>query len=145
MSARPLRLDYAFSPDLSLELFAQPFAASGDYYEFGELTRPGEKELRRYGEGDSRILERRERSLRVEQGGERFTVPEPDFNLFSFRSTAVLRWQWRPGSTFYLAWQQDRRQRRGVGSPVGAGGWIEPFEATGDHAVTAKMTYWLQL
>lgn len=140
-----LRLDYAFSPDLSLELFAQPFAASGDYHDFGELTRPGAKRLRRYGEGDSRVVESGDGTLRVEQGGERFTVPEPDFNLFSFRSTAVLRWQWRPGSTFYLAWQQDRRERRRAGAPVGVGGWAEPFDATGDQAVTAKMTYWLQL
>ena len=140
-----LRADYAFSPDLSLELFAQPFAASGDYYEFGELARPGDRRLRRYGEGDSRIVGREDGTLRVEQGGERFTVPEPDFNLFSFRSTAVLRWQWRPGSTVYLAWQQDRRERRGIGTAVGPGGWIEPFDATGNQAVTAKMTYWLQL
>ena len=140
-----LRMDYAFSPGLSLELFAQPFAASGDYHGFGELARPGDKRLRRYGEGESRIVEREDGAIRVEQDGDRFTVPEPDFNRFSFRSTAVLRWQWRPGSTFYLAWQQDRRERRGVGTAVGPGGWIEPFEATGNQAVTAKMTYWLQL
>lgn len=140
-----LRVDYAFSPDLSLELFAQPFAASGDYYEFGELARPGDRRLRRYGEGDSRIVGREDGTLRVEQGGKRFTVPEPDFNLFSFRSTAVLRWQWRPGSTVYLAWQQDRRERRGIGTAVGPQGWLEPFDATGNQAVTAKMTYWLQL
>jgi len=140
-----LRLDYAFSPGLSLELFAQPFAASGDFHEFGELDRPGDKRLRRYGEGDSRVVEREDGTVRIEAEGERFSVPEPDFNRFSFRSTAVLRWQWRPGSTFYLAWQQDRRERRDVGTAVGPGGWIEPFDATGNQAVTAKMTYWLQL
>lgn len=140
------RLDYAFDPDLSLEVYAQPFAASGDYHDFGELARPGAKRLRRYGEGDSRVVEREDGTLRVEQGGDRFTVPEPDFNLFSFRSTAVLRWQWRPGSTLYLAWQQDRSERRRIGTRIGAGGWLEPFDAAaGNHAVTAKMTYWLQL
>jgi hypothetical protein len=72
-------------------------------------------------------------------------VPEPDFSVFSFRSTAVLRWQWRPGSTLHLAWQQNRRRRLATGREFGVGGWLEPFEASGDQAVTAKMTYWLQL
>lgn len=75
-----LRADYAFSPGLSLELFAQPFAAGGDYHGFGELR-------------------------------------EPDFRRVSFRSTAVLRWQWRPGSTLFLAWQQNRARVLTPGGP----------------------------
>ncbi|MEO7966952.1 MAG: hypothetical protein ABIT38_23895, partial [Gemmatimonadaceae bacterium] len=35
-------------------------------------------------------------------------TPEPDFNLRSLRGNAVLRWEWRPGSTIYFAWQQSR-------------------------------------
>ena len=31
-----------------------------------------------------------------------------DFNVRSFRSNLVLRWEWRPGSIFYMVWQQDR-------------------------------------
>ena len=34
--AAQLRLNYAFTPDLTLEGYAEPFAASGRYYDFGE-------------------------------------------------------------------------------------------------------------
>ncbi|MFB6240049.1 MAG: DUF5916 domain-containing protein, partial [Gemmatimonadota bacterium] len=140
-----MRASYAFDPGLSVELFAQPFAARGDYHSFGELRRPGDLGLLRYGEGGSRVVERDGRSLTVEARGQRFRVPEPDFNVYSFRSTVVLRWQWRPGSTLHLAWQQNRRRRSGTGRAIGVGGWLEPFGAAGEQAVTAKLTYWLQL
>jgi hypothetical protein len=35
-------------------------------------------------------------------------VPNLDFNLRSLRGNAVLRWEWREGSTLYVAWQQQR-------------------------------------
>ena len=44
-----LRANYTFKPDLSLEVYAQPFAASGRYYDFGELPAPRALELRYYG------------------------------------------------------------------------------------------------
>ena len=36
-----VRLNYTFKPDLSLEFYGEPFAASGRYYSFGELAAPG--------------------------------------------------------------------------------------------------------
>ncbi|MDQ3515639.1 MAG: carbohydrate binding family 9 domain-containing protein, partial [Gemmatimonadota bacterium] len=44
-----LRANYTFKPDLTLEVYAQPFAASGRYYDFGELPAPRVLELRYYG------------------------------------------------------------------------------------------------
>ena len=38
----------------------------------------------------------------------RFPCPNPDFNVRSLRGNAVLRWEYRPGSTVYLVWQQRR-------------------------------------
>ena len=37
-----------------------------------------------------------------------FTLEDRDFRVRSFRSNLVLRWEWRPGSTLYVIWQQDR-------------------------------------
>lgn len=50
-----LRLDYAFAPGLSPELFAQPFAARGDYDRFGRLQDAGGKQLLRYGQEGTSI------------------------------------------------------------------------------------------
>lgn len=32
----------------------------------------------------------------------------PDFNVRTFRSNLVLRWEYRPGSTLFVVWSQDR-------------------------------------
>jgi hypothetical protein len=37
-----------------------------------------------------------------------FTVPDPDFSVRQLRLNAVLRWEYRPGSTLYLVWAQAR-------------------------------------
>ena len=37
-----------------------------------------------------------------------FDVANPDFNFSSLRGTAVLRWEYRPGSTVFFVWTQQR-------------------------------------
>jgi hypothetical protein len=48
LSAR-FRLNYAFTPNFTAEGYAEPFAASGRFYNFGELPKPGSSTLRVYG------------------------------------------------------------------------------------------------
>src|SRR5206468_5859843 len=36
----PFRLNYAITPDFTIEGYAEPFAASGRFYDFGELAAP---------------------------------------------------------------------------------------------------------
>ena len=38
----------------------------------------------------------------------RFTFPDPDFRTRSVKVNAVLRWEYRPGSTLFVAWTQSR-------------------------------------
>ena len=47
-------------------------------------------------------------------GGGGPAADDRDFHLNSLRANVVLRWEWRPGSTLYLVWQQDRAGRYGV-------------------------------
>jgi Domain of unknown function (DUF5916) len=37
-----------------------------------------------------------------------FTIGNQDFNFRSLRGTGVLRWEYRPGSTLYFVWTQER-------------------------------------
>jgi hypothetical protein len=37
-----------------------------------------------------------------------FLIGNPDFNTRSLRGNAVLRWEYRRGSTVYFVWQQTR-------------------------------------
>lgn len=140
-----IRLDYAFTPDVSLELFAQPFVSSGRYHAPGELAAPATSRLRTYGTDGTTIEGPDDGAWTVTDGDRSFTIDKPDFNVLSFRSTAVLRWQWSPGSTFFLVWQQDRSGDDDRGQLVGPGELADVFGSTGEHVLSAKISYWLPL
>ncbi|HEX9893859.1 MAG TPA: DUF5916 domain-containing protein [Gemmatimonadales bacterium] len=117
-----LRLNYALKPDLTLEAYLEPFASSGRYRDLGELAAARSFALRPYG-GDGTSLTRQGDSVYVvTDGPSQFTFPVPDFDIRSLRSNLVLRWEWMPGSTAFLVWQQDRFRREIPRESVGIGG-----------------------
>ena len=120
--AMETRLDFTFTPNLSVQLYAQPFISSGDFEETAELVRPQSYEFAKW-DGEA---------------------PDLDFNLRSLRGTAVLRWQWRPGSTLYLAWQQTRADyAQGVGDFDFGRDGRALFSAQPDNIFMLKINYWL--
>jgi hypothetical protein len=82
-----------------------------------------------------------------------FRVDDRDFTLASLRGNAVLRWEWRSGSTLYLVWQQERAERLGAvdlarrGRDVGALDFADDAQgllrARPVNVVTFKVSYWL--
>ncbi|MGH7714121.1 MAG: DUF5916 domain-containing protein, partial [Gemmatimonadaceae bacterium] len=139
-----LRLNYAVTPNLTLETYAEPFAASGRFYDYGELPAPRRRDLRTYGSDGTTIstpdsLGQR----RVTDGSTSFTLPNNDFNVRSFRSNAVVRWEWRPGSTIFVVWQQDRFSQDRNGAAVRPGGIFDAVNAEGTQFLALKMSYWM--
>ena len=141
------RLNYAIRPDLTLETYAQPFAAVGRYHEFGELERPETNDLVVYGENAGTAITRGENGYDVNDGAASFTIDDPDFKAVSFRSNAVLRWEWRPGSTLYFVWQQNRSGGDSPVRTVRPGDLGQAFDdsAFGENFFAIKATYWLPL
>jgi hypothetical protein len=140
-----LRLNYAFTPDLTLEGYAEPFAASGRFYNVGELSAPRSRDLRLYGTGGTSIARRADGAFVVTEGTSSFTIPNPDFNRLSLRSNVVLRWEWRPASTLFLIWQQNRQQVTPAGMLVRPGSLWDTTGADGDNFLAVKVTYWLSV
>ncbi|HET9011930.1 MAG TPA: DUF5916 domain-containing protein, partial [Gemmatimonadaceae bacterium] len=111
------RVNATFSPTLTLELFAQPFLASGHYTNLKEYAAPRTGDVLLYGRDIGTRAEERDsvgKLLRYridpdEAGAAaEFTVDNPDFNIRSLRGTAVVRWEYRPGSTLFFVWTQER-------------------------------------
>lgn len=138
------RLNYAFSPDLTLEMYAEPFASSGEYYDYGELKAPRTSELITYGVDDGTIMTVDENGTRtVTYGNDVLTIDNNDFNVLSFRSNMVLRWEWRRGSTLFLVWQQNRASGESCGNRVGGRDLLDSFRTEGDNYFAFKVSYWL--
>ncbi|MNC88380.1 hypothetical protein D3C83_41900 [compost metagenome] len=79
----------------------------------------------------------------VTDGAANFTLNNRDFNTQSFRSNLVLRWEWRPGSTLYLVWQQDRGAEEISSRRASPADMFRSFGARGDHFVAVKASLWL--
>src|SRR4029453_13220550 len=76
-----MRGTFALNRDMTLQVFLQPFVASGDYTHIRGLARPFWFDF------------------------EPVELPyDPDFNSKSMRSNVVLRWEYVRGSTLYAVW-----------------------------------------
>jgi hypothetical protein len=137
------RLNYAFTPNMTLEWYAEPFASSGRYYDFGELQAAGSKWLRTYGTDGTTITEVAPGEYQVTDGSDTFTIEQSDFNILSYRTNLVLRWEWRPGSTMFIVWQQNRADETSFGNLVGPGNLLDAVTSPGDNFLAIKITYWI--
>jgi hypothetical protein len=149
------RLDWTFSPTLSLQLFAQPYVAVGDFSGYKELRTPGRFLFDVYGRDRGTVREASGCAAESAPGGgyaldpdgagpaDCFHVGEQDFNYRSLRGNAVLRWEYRPGSALFLVWQQDRFSYEQDGRFRLGREYGELFRRPAEHVLLVKATYWL--
>ena len=137
------RLGYTLKPDLNLDVYAEPFAASGNYYDLGELAAVGSRQRLDYGTNGTTLSQQADGSYVVSDGAATFKVNNNDFNVRSFRSNVVLRWEYRPGSTIYLVWQQNRRIQEPTGSRISLGDPFRSLTEPGNNYFVIKTSFWL--
>jgi hypothetical protein len=118
------RLNYTVTPALSIQLYAQPFVSAGDYSNFKELVN-----------GRSKSYEGRYQPYAY--------TGNPNFNYRSFRTTNVLRWEYKPGSTLFVVWQQGRERTldRGIFDFNRDFGAV--FDAPAHNVFLVKFAYWI--
>ncbi|HYD53444.1 MAG TPA: DUF5916 domain-containing protein, partial [Gemmatimonadaceae bacterium] len=141
------RLDWTFTPELSLQLFAQPLLAGNDFTDYKEFARPREFAFEVYGR-DAGTIARSEAGLyTVDPDGAGAAAPfsfnERDFNQRSLRGNAVVRWEYRPGSALFLVWQQRRFEQVrsgefGPGHDLG-----ELWGTKPENVFVVKGTWWV--
>ena len=149
------RLDVTVRPSLSLQLFAQPLLSYGRYPSFKALARaesfafdgftPGTTADGGTTCGGGEICQA-DGAYFVDLTGDGVTdysFDNPDFNVRSLRGNAVLRWEYRPGSTLYLVWQQSRYRDDPAGSSFDAGRGVQALlETRPENVLIVKMSYW---
>jgi hypothetical protein len=141
-AAMELRLRYGLTPKLNLDLYAQPFLSSGTYTDFRTVA-------------DAEADEFEQRLPLIPAGGllhesgryyaDGFDFRDPDFNLREFRMNAVLRWEYLPGSTLYLVWNQARADRTLFGDFDMGRDLDQLFLAPATNVFMVKLNYWMGL
>jgi Domain of unknown function (DUF5916) len=125
-----MRVNYTMTPDLTLELYARPFRATGVYSDFREVSATPNAES----------YDARFRAYTLPPG-----APDTQFKVTDLISNSVLRWEYRPGSTLFVVWQHGRQ---GPGpDDTFRQSWMrdyrELFERHPNNTFLVKVAYWL--
>ncbi|MBZ5557295.1 MAG: carbohydrate binding family 9 domain-containing protein [Acidobacteriia bacterium] len=122
------RFNYTLTPNLSIQLYAQPFVSAGDYSQFRQVASA------RAADYDARF---------TPYAYDTIANGDPNFNVKSFRTTNVLRWEYKPGSTVFIVWQQAR-ENDAVPGGFNAGRDLRGiFGAPSTNVFLVKFAYWL--
>jgi len=119
------RLSVTATPNLSLQVYAAPFATRGNYSNWLEVA-----------------------NARAAQWTDRFrTFANGDPGAFDFkqyRSNTVVRWEYRPGSVLYFVWAQERTQSvDGSDARITPMGLGELHAAHPANVFLVKGSYWI--
>jgi len=148
------RLSWTFTPTLSLQLFAQPYVFAGKYSRFKEFTAPRTTDTKLYGEDFGTLcLDAAANRYTADPNGDCATpgaasaqaisFDNPDLNLRSLRGNAVLRWEYRPGSTLFFVWQQQRSGTELFGDFELSRDTHALFREQPNNIFVIKASYWI--
>ncbi|HVS33052.1 MAG TPA: DUF5916 domain-containing protein [Thermoanaerobaculia bacterium] len=117
------RADWTLNARFSIQLYVQPFVSAGNYHDYHTLAAARTRHYTPYSGA----------------------VGSDDFNFRSVRGSAVARWEFRPGSALYIAWNENRATVAGVGD-FRFGRDLRAIPGAPSHDVfLVKLSYWLPL
>lgn len=90
-----VRVNYTFTPTLSLQAYVQPFVSKGTYTDVRQLS-----STPRASSYEERYAVFNDASVTSDPGG---------FNFKQYQSNVVFRWEYMPGSTLFLVWNEGRQ------------------------------------
>jgi len=144
------RLNWTFTPTMSLELFMQPFISSNDFSNLKEFAAPRQVDKLIYGQDIGTVEtigsgEDQQQLIDPDGSGpaESFAIENQDFNFRSLRGNLVFRWEYIPGSTLFFVWTQDRNALDRVGDFDFGRDTGNLFRAPADNIFMIKATYWM--
>jgi hypothetical protein len=142
-----LRVNWTFSPHLALQAYAQPYIATGRYDDLKEVDRPGalryEDRFHRFNANELMLVDG---VYRVARDAAAYQFTQPDFDFRQLRSTIVVRWEYRPGSTVFAIWSHSQ-----TGDALDDGRLelhrdaSRLFDAASEDIVMMKLNYWIGL
>jgi hypothetical protein len=114
------RFNLLFTPKASLQVYMQPLAVVGDYMDFKSLAAPKTFSFDPYPNAPF----------------------DPNFNFKSLRVNAIFRWEWRLGSTLYVAWTQQRQDLSNPGQFEFPRDFGRVFSGPADNILLVKVSRW---
>ncbi|MEJ2055470.1 MAG: DUF5916 domain-containing protein, partial [Calditrichaceae bacterium] len=141
-----IRLNWTFTPKLSLQMYMQPLIASADYSHYKYLTRPKSYEFTEFEQANyNPDSDQIEADADGDGPAPVLSWDKPDFTNKSLRGNVVLRWEFMPGSIAYFVWTQSRFNDEDNGSFELGHSMDKLINTESDNIFMVKLTYWLNM
>ena len=121
-----VRVNYTIKPNMTVEFYGEPFATQGEYSDIREVLNPNAADYH----------------ARFQP----YTPTEPvelGFNFIQLRTNAVMRWEYRPGSTLFVVWQHGRDRGQSQLQSSWRDDYRDLFNLHPDNTFLIKLAYWL--
>jgi hypothetical protein len=122
------RVNYTMTPELTFEFYGEPFVATGTYSNVREVSATPD-------------------AARYDDRFRAYVAPatEPtSFRYAQLRTNAVVRWEYRPGSTLFVVWAHGRQD---YATEIPGRSWTRDyrdlFQLHPDNTFLVKLAYWL--
>jgi hypothetical protein len=127
-AALSLRVNYTHTPDLTLQFYGEPFVSRGRYSNFREVSAAPRAEA----------LQDRFVSF------ERPASFPTGVHFRQMNANLVIRWEYAPGSSLFLAWAHGRQGSEGVPSELTWGDELQGlFGFHPDNTFLIKVAHWV--
>lgn len=143
-----MRAEAAFTPNLSLQFYAQPFISSGRYSRYLAVDDPyADTFSDRFASLTDRLSYSDDQGAffvdHDRDGTNDYAFRAPNFTVRDLRTNTVLRWQYRPGSTIFFGWSRGQRTFApdGAFSPIDAFGSL--LSSPAEDVFMIKLNMWL--
>jgi hypothetical protein len=143
-----LRLNYNVTPDISIQYYGSPFVSTGIYHDFKRTAdaHAGSLSSRYHTFSGSEIsFDEAAQAYTVTEGPVPYSFANPDFSFREFRSNLVVRWEYRPGSTIYLVWENNQYSRDNTYISSLSHNLGDLFGGSPTNVFMIKMSFWLGL
>jgi len=142
------RVNWTFTPELSLEVYIQPLLANGKYSNIKELQKANSYDFVKYGTNGSTINYYADSIVVDFDGsgvGERIKFGNPNFSTKSVIGNAVFRWEYLPGSTLFFVWTQSRKHDDTDNAFKFQEGVKDLILSQPENVFIIKLSYWLPI
>ena len=140
-----LRLNYSFTPDISLQFYGQPFISKGRFTDLNFVLNPLGNSI------NDRISVYNEQQIALENdryiidentdGVTDYSFSNPDFSFAQLQTNLVARWEYIPGSEIFLVWARGAVGDADLSNSLVDSVSEQVFEAPASDTFLVKFTY----
>ena len=139
-----LRANAFITPDFTIQYYGSPFVSNGSYDGFKRATSPRataySDRFHQFTASEIAFVPD-VNAYRVTEGESTYAFGNPNFDFRQFRSNLVARWEYKPGSTLFVVWSQDRTDQEAFGRSLTSS--LDALRlAPATNVFLVKVSYW---